>query len=83
MTNLRSDEIMSQATSAAAVTPADADLSVPARALWVGGVGNLVLYLLNDAAPTTFAVNSVPFIVPFIVKRVAAATTCTNIVALG
>ena len=71
------------AIGAAAVTPNDStDLSrAPARALYIGGTGNLVV---DTAEGQTITFTAVPVgIFPVSVKRVrATSTTATNIVAL-
>ena len=71
------------ADNAAAVTPNDSsDLTNTARALYVGGTGNVKV---DTAAGDTVTFSSVPAgaIIPVRVKRVySTGTTATNIVAL-
>jgi hypothetical protein len=71
------------AAHAAAVTPDNGtDLATTARALYVGGAGNIVL-VTAGGEEVTF--NSVPagFILPVRTARVkSTSTTATNIVAL-
>jgi hypothetical protein len=71
------------AVSAAAVTPnTTTDLPrSPARSLYVGGAGNLVV---DTAEGQTVTFTGVPagFILPVSVRRVRATSTATNIVAL-
>lgn len=62
-----------------AVTPSDTTL-VDARAIFVGGEGNLVLEN-EDGTDVTFAVKA-GTLLPVSPKRVKAATTATGIVAL-
>jgi hypothetical protein len=79
--NSRAD-FTAPAVGAAAVTPDTSnDLPrYPARALYIGGTGNLVVDL---AEGQTVTFNAVPVgIFPVAVKRVRATSTATNIVAL-
>lgn len=74
--------ILSTMTGGAAVTPNDgADLSAPAKALWIGGTGNVKVDMIDG---TTITLNSVPVgMLDVYVKRVyATGTTATNIVAM-
>lgn len=67
-----------------AVTPSDtiAIKNGPARALYVGGAGNIVAINENDEAVTFVAVPA-GSILPIVTKRVNATnTTATSIVAL-
>lgn len=64
-----------------AITAADSDLAQPARGLYVGGAGNLVITTTGGSVVTLSNVPAGVF-VPISVKRVAAATTATNIVGL-
>lgn len=75
----------SPAMTAAAVTPNDSnDLAVTARALYVGGAGDLSLVLVGDTAAVTFAAVPAGSVLPLRVKRVrATGTTATAIVALA
>lgn len=72
----------SPAQFAAAVTPADTALANSARGLYVGGSGDVVVYMVGASTAITF--SSVPggTILPIRVDQVRAATTATNIVAL-
>lgn len=69
---------------ALAVTPNDgAPLATGARALWVGGAGNIVLRLWNDAADVTLVAvpaGTLLRVCPRFVR--ATGTTATNMVAL-
>lgn len=71
----------SPAVGAVAVSPSDTvDLAVPARALYVGGAGNLTVVMSNGDV-VTFAEAS--GWCPLSVRRVnATSTTATGIVAL-
>ena len=70
--------------SAAAVTPSDAaDLpGGAAKALWIGGAGNLSLIAENDTVAVALNAVAAGQLIPLRVKRVrATGTTATNIVA--
>lgn len=71
------------ATDALAVTPNDStDLSQAARALYIGGAGNVVVDTL-DGTTITFSGATAGSVIPCAVKRVrSTSTTATNIVAL-
>ena len=75
------------ATQAAAVSPSDST-ELNARALYVGGAGNVVVQMMGipNISPGTVSVTfaGVPAgtLLPISVRRVMAATTATNIVAL-
>lgn len=74
----------SPAWDAAAVTAADANLPrFPTRGLYVGGAGNVVVYMAGRAsdAPVTF-VALAGTILPIRVDQVRAGSTATSIVAL-
>ena len=66
----------------AAVTPSDSTDLTGARALWVGGIGNLSIKCVDDSAAVTIAVPNAGILLPLFVSRVMAATTATSIVAL-
>lgn len=72
----------SPAQFAAAVTAADTDLSVSPRALYVGGTGDVVVYMVGGTTAITFSSVPAGTILPIRVDQVRAATTATNIVAL-
>ena len=71
---------------ASAVTPSDAgDLSAYARALYVGGVGDLVVIPVGnaDGSPVTFKAHPIGYM-PVAIRRVlATGTTATNILAIS
>lgn len=72
------------ALSAVAVTPSDStDLSsVPTRALWIGGAGNVNVDMA-DGTTILFSSAGAGSLIPIQVKRVrSTSTTATNIVAL-
>lgn len=71
------------ATKLAAVTPSDSTDLTGARALYVGGGGDLALRAIHSASATV-TLTAVPggTIIPVQVTRVMAATTATGIVAL-
>jgi hypothetical protein len=74
----------SPAKYAAAVTPNDGtDLAVPARALYVGGTGDLKVDTAGGDTVTFSGVTAGSFI-PVMVSRVyATGTTATNILSLA
>jgi hypothetical protein len=65
----------------AAVTPSDSTDLTGARAIWVGGGGNLVLKGVDDSSAVTLLVPT-GVLIPVFVARVMAATTATSLVAL-
>lgn len=70
----------SPAFSAVAVTPSDATLLHPTRALYIGVTGNLTV-TMYDGVDVVF--SNVPVgIFPVQVKKVKVATTASSIVAL-
>lgn len=72
----------SPAQLAASVTPADTDLPNVARGLYVGGAGDVVVYMVGSTTEVTFAGVTAGSILPIRVSQVRAATSATNIVAL-
>lgn len=71
------------ADQAVAVTPSDATVLTPTRALYVGTAGNIVVTMAGpDQNDVTF--NNIPSgaILPVSVSKVKAATTALNIVAM-
>lgn len=70
--------------SLAAITPSDgADLPVFAKAIYVGGAGNIVLRAIDDAGNTTLTGVTAGTIIPVRARRVlATGTTATGLVAL-
>lgn len=72
--------------NAKAVTPSStADLQPSARALWIGGAGNLDVVMAGESDPAvvvTFLTVPASVWMPIQVRRVMATTTCTAIVAV-
>ena len=66
---------------AVAITPADADLAWPARALYVGGAGDLSVVMETSGATVVFQSVLAGSWMPLRVTRVNAATTASKIVA--
>ena len=64
-----------------AVTPSDST-ELNCRALYIGGTGNVVLQMPNREEVVTFNNVLAGTILPVSARRVMAATTATNIVAL-
>lgn len=69
------------ASGAAAVTPSDST-ELNCRALYVGTSGNVVVHMPNRDTAITFSGVLGGTILPVSVRRVMAATTASNIVAL-
>jgi hypothetical protein len=70
------------AVNCIAITPADADLAAPVRALYIGGSGNVRINDTGNGAVTFVAVQA-GTILPVMARRVyATGTTATNIVGL-
>jgi len=70
------------AVNCIAITPADADLVQPVRALYIGGAGNV---RINDTGGGSVIFYNVPagVILPVMARRVwSTSTTATNIVGL-
>ncbi|WP_247657740.1 spike base protein, RCAP_Rcc01079 family [Aquabacter sp. L1I39] len=75
-------QVSDQAVKLAAITPANADLAQATRALYVGTGGDLVVIGKDDSASVTLKNVPSGTILPLRVKRVAAATTATDILGL-
>lgn len=69
------------AAFAADVTPSDATILTPTRALYIGGTGSVVVQMYGSENTQTFAAVPVG-ILPIRVTKVLAATGATDIVAL-
>jgi len=70
------------AVNCIAITPADADLVAPVRALYIGGSGNL---RISDTGNCAVTFSNVPagVILPVMARRVwATGTTASNIIGL-
>lgn len=75
-------QLASPAFNAAAVTPDDNnDLSTVARALYIGGTGDVHLVTVNGQTAVFVAVPT-GSVLPVMTARVLTATTATNIVAM-
>jgi hypothetical protein len=69
------------ANGAAAVTPSDVT-EIKCLALYIGGAGNVVVHMPDRDVAITFFAVPVGTVLPVSARRVLAATTATNIVAL-
>jgi len=70
-------------TGVVAVTPSDATDLTGARALYVGGTGDVaVRCIFTSTSTVTFVAVPAGTILPLRVTRVMAATTATSIVAI-
>lgn len=73
----------SPAASAAAVTPNDSTVLDTTRGLWIGGAGDVAVYMKGSTTSVTFAGIAAGTLIPIRVDRVlATGTTATSIVAL-
>lgn len=78
---MSSSPILRPYVDGAAVTPADSDIA-PTRGVYVGGTGSLVVTFVDGSSAITIAAIPTGTLLPICVKRIAAASTATNIVAL-
>ena len=78
------DSITAPPSNAYAITPSDAtDLSVPCRAIWIGGAGNLSVDFVNSGSTIVLNGAVAGDMVWVRVKRVrSTSTTATNLVCL-
>ncbi len=78
------DSLAAPASHAAAVTPSnDTPLTTQARALYIGGAGDVALKLTDDDTAVTFKAVPVGTVLPVRAKYVMSTnTTATLIVAL-
>lgn len=82
---VRSTEVASQARGAVAVTPSDsADLTVDAKALYIGTGGDITVIPINnqDDAPILFANHPVGYLRVQVRRVMATGTDAADIVAL-
>lgn len=79
----RSPGLDSPGISLFAITPADSDLPVLARALYVGTGGDLVLLARDDETPITLANVGDGAFIPIRARQVMAATTASDIVGIA
>ncbi|MCJ8334611.1 MAG: hypothetical protein MJH10_10260 [Epibacterium sp.] len=70
------------ATKAAAVTAADSDLAQTTRAIYIGGAGDIEVYMAGDTTAITFVGLQAGTVLPIRVDQIRAASTATNIIAL-
>lgn len=77
-------EVTSPARKLVAVTPNDAnELTYWARALWIGGAGNVAVIAQDDTAAVTISGVPAGTLLPISAKKVMATnTTATLIVAI-
>lgn len=68
-------------TDAFSITPANTDIGVFPKALYIGGAGNLVVLTLEDSE-VTFSSVPAGTILNIRVKQVLTSTTATNIVGM-
>jgi hypothetical protein len=71
------------AGNALAITPADTDLSIISRAIYVGTTGNLTVKMAGSENTITFTAVPAGSLLPIRVTQIRSTdTTATNIVAL-
>lgn len=76
--------VTNPARSATTITPSDStDLFTIPKALYVGGAGNLVVKLLDDATTVTFAVQAGAILPVRPVRVYSTGTTATGIIGLN
>lgn len=68
--------------SAFSITPANTALDVFTRAVYVGGDGDLVVTLVDDDTPVTFASVGAGSLLPIRVSIVHTTTTANSIVGI-
>jgi len=68
--------------SAVAVTPADTQLAVRTRAVYVGGAGDLVVRMAGNDQIVTFYGVAAGSLLPIRVTEIRLATTASNVVAV-
>jgi len=81
-TGASADALITGATKAFAITPADADLAVVTRGIYVGVTGDLAVILSGDTAVVTFKAVPAGSLLPIRAKQVRAATTASSILGL-
>jgi len=85
MANRFVSNVTAAASTAFAITPNDNnDLTSTARAIWVGGAGNMVVQMAGDAGQVTFSGIPAGTLLPIQVSRVLnTLTTATLIIGLN
>jgi hypothetical protein len=78
------DSPIQPARNLSAITPNDStDLANVAKAIWVGGAGNVALIAADDSASVTLTGVAAGTVIPIRARRVlATGTTATNLVNL-
>ena len=72
-------DVSSPIVSHYAITPADTDLAIVPRCLWVGGAGTLVV---TDNGGTVVTYVNISGLLPIRPIRIAAASTATDIIGM-
>jgi hypothetical protein len=75
-------EAIAPAAGYAAVTKSDTTDLGPVRALYIGGAGDVVVSTGLTGSGVTFTATQAGSVLPVNCRRVMAATTATNVVAL-
>lgn len=76
------DAVLAPARDFFAITPADSDLSVIPKAIFVGGAGTVIATPAGGGSAVTFTVPA-GTILPIRARRVALASTATGLVGLA
>jgi len=81
--DLKKERLFSDPSSAfIAITKADEDLAQNVKTLYIGGSGDVVVRGIDQDEDIDFKNVPAGTVLPLAVKRVAAATTATDIVGL-
>lgn len=68
--------------NALSITPADVELAIRTRAVYVGGAGDLVVRMAGNDQVVTFAGVAAGSMLPIRVTEIRLATTATGVVAV-
>ena len=75
------DSVMSSARKGFAITPNDStDIALTAKAVWVGGAGNLVVRLEDDSADITISGIAAGTLLPIRPKLIKTTSTATLLI---
>ena len=75
------DSIMSSSRKGFAITPNDStEIALTAKAVWVGGAGNLVVRLEDDSADITISGISAGTLLPIRPKLIKTTSTATLLI---
>jgi hypothetical protein len=75
------DSVMSSARKGFAITPNDStEIALTAKAVWVGGAGNLVVRLEDDSADITISGIAAGTLLPIRPKFIKTTSTATLLI---